>query len=422
MAEVSSIFDVEEFAAYRAQFDQRRSRFARYWKYYKAEPTGIGEWQTEVGKYIGAAVRNAVLPLFTPLSRAVELDVSLIPGDWQLAAGSERYQGAVDQVLEWGKWDCEGDVFVRFVVALGEAGLRIVDDRMEKRAFPQPVRPDTYLVVPMSPWDDRPQMLLSVVKRDKDEWAEVIEADRVRTFKNGHPYGTPERPAEYENGLGMVPFVVCRLDAGDGQGESTFDNTLPSLDQVNRQATYMSTIISRHAEPQWAVFGAEDSDLRKDGQSVWFFPEGSNVQAILAAVDFEGLLAFIQEIKNEMKDSLPELALSKLVGVERVAAATIELQLAEAVFKIRRLRKPCDRALRDALIIAGRAAQQMGIGAVSRLADGLVRFDKDRPVISLDALTRLQIQGVARSNEISQLALERERQLLAAAAGDESGQ
>ena len=416
---VKSIFDLEEFKGYANEFQARKNRFARYWRYYKAEITHAGEWQTMMGQYIGTFIKNQVMPIFTPLSRAVELDVALIPGDWQLKPDSQGYQEAIDQVFEWGKWDCEGDIFVRFVTALGEGGLRVVDDRLNKRTFPQAVRPDTYLAIATSNWDDRPKMLISLSRDGEDEIAEVIEPTRVRTFVNGQAMGINGNEASYANPLGMVPFVVCKLDAGDGMGEPTFDNTLPSLDQVNRQATYMSTIISRHAEPQWAAIGAEAGDLHKDGEAVWFFPEGSDVKAILAQVDFEGLLKFIQEIKAEMKDSLPELALSKLVGVERVAAATIELQMAEAVFKIRRLRKPCDRALRDALGIAGGAAKQMGLTDLAVLADGKWKFDKNRPVISLDALTRLQIENAQRTNQMSQLTLEREQLLLAASKGEE---
>jgi hypothetical protein len=422
--EVKSLFDLEEFKPYGAAFQARKSRFARFWRHYKAELTAPGEWATDMGSYIGATIANAVKPIFTPLARAVELDVALIPGDWKLSPESAKQQMGLDRIFEWSKWDCEGDIFVRYVTALGEAGLRVVDDRVNKRLIIQPVRPDMYLAIPMSAWDNTPKMLITLAKMGEDEIAEVIEPNRIRTFWRGQPYAQDAlngREAEYANELGFVPFVVCKLDSGDGAGEPTFDNTLPALDQANRQATYMATIIQRHAEPQWAVIGAEAGDLEKSGEAVWFFPEGSDVKAVLAAVDFAGLLAFIQEIKKEMKDSLPELALSELVGVERVAAATIELQMAEAVFKIRRLRKPHDRALMEAVVLAGKAAISMGLADLAGLADGTLRFDKNRPVITVDALTRLQIESVAQSQEMSRLAMERERMLLAASNGQEEG-
>lgn len=417
---IKSIFDREEFKPFQEAFYSRKARLQRYWNYYKAEFTGPTTiYNTDTGRYLGSQISNSIKPLFTPLSRAVELDVALIPGDWKLA--DEVVQESVDTVLAWSQWDVEGDIFVRYVTAMGECGLRVVDDRSRKRTFVQPARPDSYLVVPSSAWDATPKMVLFVWKEGEAEMAEVITAESIRTYKNGWPYGMDAqngRREEYANELGFVPFVVCKLDAGDGVGEPTFENALVALDQVNRQATYMSTIISRHAEPQWAVMGAEAGDLEKDGESIWFFPEGSDVKAILAAVDFAGLLAFIQEIKGEMKDSLPELALSKLVGVERVASATIELQMAEAVFKIKRLRKPCDRALAEALRLAGQAGASMGVTEVAPLAvEGAVKFDKERPVITVDALTRLQIEQAEFGTKVSRAAYEREQMLMSAQNG-----
>lgn len=421
--EIKSLFDLDEFKPLKEAFFSRKHRFGRYWDYYKAQfTTAATIFQTDSGKLLGARVGDAIKPLFTPLSRAVELDVALIPGDWKLA--DESLQEPVDQVLEWSKWDVEGDIFVRYVTAMGECGLRVIDDRNRKITFIQPVRPDSYIVVPTSSWDATPRMVVFIAVQGEDEIAEVIEGSLIRTFRNGQPVALDRangRLEAYASEMGVVPFVVCKLDAGDGKGEPTFENTLVALDQVNRQATYMSTIISRHAEPQWAAIGAEAGDLEKDGESVWFFPEGSDVKAILATVDFAGLLAFIQEIKQEMKESLPELALSKLVGVERVASATIELQMAEAVFKIKRLRKPCDRALAEALKLAGMAGKSMGVGEVAILAEEPVKFDKNRPVITVDALTRLQIEQAEFGTKVSRVAYEREQMLMAAGQGEESG-
>lgn len=420
MDETKSIFDLEEFKHLRSEFYARQNRFAKNWQYYKAEFTSAFTFATDTGRYVGSQLTNSVKPLFTPLARAVELDVALVPGDWPLNPNYQNARPFVEQIFEASKWDIEGDVFVRYVTAMGEGGLRVVDDRINNRVIVQPVRPEQYLVVPKSRWDSSPAVAIFVWKEGESEMAEVITGTTIRTFKNGMPFAMSlDRPAVYTNQLGFVPLVVCQLDAGDGTGEPTFENALVALDQVNRQATYMAQIISRHAEPQWAVIGAEEGDLEKSGEAVWFFPEGSDLKAVLAAVDFEGLLAFIKEIKEEMKESLPELALSKLVGVERVAAATIELQMAEAVFKIKRLRKPIDLAVCEALKLAAAAGAEMGIAGASEVKTGGVKFDKNRPVITVDALTRIQIEQATRSSEMSKIALEKEQMLIAATQGKE---
>lgn len=417
-----SIFERDEYKALGERWQARKERFVRNWKYYKAEVYQSRQDGSDIGKYVNQRIADTVLPLFTPLARAVNLDVALIPGGWRLDAYSQQYAAAVGQVLRASRWATEGDKFVRFMVAMGEAGLYVVDRRDEEdggQAYLQALRPDTYLVQTMSRYDPTPARVFFIDEGVDEEGrpveeATVIEPGVVRTYVAGEPAGLGDRPPEYANALGFVPVVEAKNDPGDGSGEPTFDDVVASLDQANRQATYLANIIQRHAEPQWAAFGAEAGDLEKSGDAVWFFPEGSDVRAVLAQVDFEGVRQFIEDVKQEVKDALPELAISKLVGVERVAAATIELQLAEAVFKVRRLRKPADQALAEALRLAGRSGL-----AEAALDDPLLRLDPERPVISLDALTRLQLQQAEAGVQLQQMALEREQLLMGAANGQE---
>lgn len=424
--EIESVFDRAEFEHLGPQYQARVKRFGRNWRYYKAEvykssKKGV---QSPLGKYTVKRISDAVLPLFTPLARAVNIDVALIPGAWRLAPGSEEQQAAVEDVFFASRWPVEGDLFVKYVVAMGEAGLFVVDDRFNERVYLQAWRPDSFVAEYPGRYGRRTPSRVILVERGWSadgpvEEATVIEPELVRTFVAGEPQGLGRREAEYANALGFVPLVECKNDPGDGDGEPTFDDVTQSLDQVNLQFTHMANIIQKHIEPQWAAFGAEAGDLEKSGDTVWFFPEGSDVKAVLAAVDFEGFLAFVQEIKKETKENLPELSFTELVGVERVAAATIELQMAEAVFKIRQLRKPVDLCLADALRLAGRAAASMNQNELAGLADPRLAFDPQRPVITIDAMTKLQIEQAELSTELSELALQRERALSAPAEGDE---
>lgn len=413
-----SVFDLDEYKAYRRLFDARRGRFSRYWRYYKASVYDNGALHgSPMGQFVLSRIADATRPLFTPLARAVNLDVALIPGGWVLAPESAQHQAAVDTLFRSSSWPTEGDLFVKYVAAMGEAALYVPDDREGKRVMLQALRPDSYLIVPAGRYDDTPALAILIAtgydaEGKTQEEATVISPTTVKTFINGQPAGVDGRSPSYANALGFVPIVACKNDPGDGAGEPTFDDAIASLNQVNIQATHLANIIQKHVEPQWAAFGAEAGDLQKSGDLVWFFPEGSDVKAILAAVDFDGVLAFIQEIKTEVKESLPELSLSKLVGVERVAAATIELQMAEAVYKIRRMRKPVDLAVANALRLAGRVASDIGNRELAGLDDELLAFDSERPVIGIDALTRLQIETASQNASMSRLALEREQLLL----------
>jgi hypothetical protein len=425
MKQVTSIFDLPEYAPYRQQFDSRRQRFGNYWRYYKAQVYDSPHSNSAMGQFVLSRIADSIRPLFTPLARAVNLDVALIPGDWALSLDSQQHQDAVDELFRDSSWPVEGDLFVKYVAAMGESAIYVPDDRLTKRIMLQALRPDSYLIVPAGRYDATPSLAILVAtgynkKGDAQEEATIISPSTISTYINGAPASIDGRSASYANALGFVPIVECKNDPGDGVGEPTFDDAIASLNQVNIQATHLANIIQKHVEPQWAAFGAEAGDLQKSGDLVWFFPEGSDVKAILAAVDFDGVLKFIQEIKSEVKDSLPELSLSKLVGVERVAAATIELQMAEAVFKIRRMRKPVDLAVANALRLAGRVAADVGRPDLAGLDDKNLEFDSKRPVIGMDALTQLQIESASQTAGMSKLALSRERMLLDGQQGKET--
>lgn len=417
-SETKSIFQIEEFKPLAGVFERRKRRYGRFWKYYKAEVyQAKQDGMSAIGQYVGQRINNATRPLFTPLARAVNLDVALIPGGWGIVPEALALQAAVTMLLDGSAWDVEGDIYTRYVAAMGEAGLLVVDDRDNKRVMLQVLRPDRYVVERMGRYDATPKRLIVVETEEgadgKDvEWATVIDPALVRTFRNGQPDKMGGREVQYVNPLGFVPFVWATNDPGDGEGEPTFDDVIASLDEVNQQATHLGNIIKKHLEPQWAAIGAEPGDLTKSGDVVWFFPEGSDVKAVLAQVDFGGFLEFIKEIKEEVKEGLPELAFSKLVGMERIASATIELQMAEPVFKIRRLRKPLDMTLGQAMRMAGRVAGQMGVGELAGLDNALLKLDPNRPVITIDALTRLQLEQAGMSSQLQALALERERMLM----------
>ena len=419
--QIKSVFDLDAYKHLKQTFIRRQRRAQRYWQYYKAEIYRGGREKSglsELSVYVNQRMQDALLPLFTPLARAVRIDVSLIPGGWQLAPDSQQYQDAVDSLFRASAWSVFGDIFVRFVAAMGEAGIYLAANK--DAITLHPLRPDRYIVEPVDRFSRKPGLLI-MVETGLDEEGKEIELATVIDMKSVTDYRQGVRQASYEHGLGMVPIAICKNDPGDGEGEPTFDDAIASLDQANQQASYLASIIKKHAEPQWAAIGAEAGDLEKSGDTVWFFPEGSDVKAVLAAVDFQGVLAFIQDVKTEVKESLPELALTKLVGVERVAAATIELQMAETVFKIRQMRKPIDFCLAEALQMVGQAAQALELVELAGLADPLLTLDPERPVITLDALTRLQVESAEMGAEQQALALQRERQLLTARNGQEVG-
>ena len=185
-------------------------------------------------------------------------------------------------------------------------------------------------------------------------------------------------------------------------GESTYAKAMPLLDEVNLHATELSKIIKDHSEPQWAVIGAAPADLTHSGDNIWFIPEGGDVRIILPQVDIPGMLDFIREIKDGVKEALPELSFDELRTQKQIAAETLSIQLIELVLKIQRTRPNYDNGLVQAMQMCGRAGKIASIPEIVPLDDPDLAMNENREILPLDPLTRINI-------EMQELALERMR-------------
>lgn len=399
-----TIFKLDEFKPLERAWNERLKELALRASYYD------GSIYTHIKNLpmFGPRLYKGIKPLYLPLSRAVDIDAGIIPGGWELEEEApEAWSMAMGTLFDWSDWDIYGVLYVHYGAEYGVSGLKISDLREAGRVILRPVDPQTFMLVYPGQYASRPSMAL-VIERRYDaggdfEYAEVVEPGLVRTFRNGTLWGFDGRPAEYPSELDFVPFVEVRhIETGGALGECTFQKAIPLLNEVNELASYLADIIRKHAEAQWAIIGAEPSDLVKSGDNVWFIPQGGDAKALVAAVDIAGVLAFVQEIRDQVFGSLPELAFDELKSKTQIATATLELQLAELVIKIRRCRPNYDHGLADGMRLAGRAAATMGLGEVSVLDDEALRLDPERPILPLDPLTEIEL-------EMQKMALEREK-------------
>jgi hypothetical protein len=401
---MSSVWELDEFKSYAQTFRDRNAVFATRFAYY--EGTAY-QYLKLLQRPLGSRVYKGIKGLYLPLHRAVDVAAGITPGGWAWPEGmDEKLALAAKTVFNWSRWNTEGVLFVHYGALFGNVLLKVADLRDEKIVVIDPVSPNEVLLVSSGAYDATPKLAITVCQRGSGpeayEYAEVIDPEKVRTFKNGDPFGYDDRQPEYPNELKFVPFVeVQHKRVGRTLGENVFARVLPLLDEVNELASYLADIIKKHVEPQWAAIGAEPAELEKSGESLWFFPEGSDVKALVAQLDIAGVLAFLQDVKDEMKSGLPELAFDELRSKDQIATATVELQLMELTLKVKRTRPNYDAGLVGALRMAGRAAATLGIDEVSVLDDPTLAFDPDRPVLPLDPMTKMQLemQGLALENE-----------------------
>lgn len=412
----SSIFDRDEFKPYAKRWQARRRALQMRKSYYD------GSRYTDVRDKLGwlwPRLYRKVKPLFLPLSRAVDIDAGIVPGDWAwpdpdtlegvTPAQLDAWRLARRQIFDWSGWVTRGVLYVHYGAVFGVSGLKMIDLRGRGEIQIEPVNPQNFLLVESGQYDDTPALAIWIEHRQsKDgpvEYAEVIDPQSVRTFWAGEPAGIEGRSPEYPNELGFVPFVEVRhLETGERLGESTYQKAMPLLDEVNQLASYLAEIIKKHTEPQWVVFGAEPSELEHSGDNVWFVPGTGDVKALVPDVDLDGVLAFLAEIRDNVHGALPELAFDELKAKDQIATATIELQLLELVLKIKRVRPNYDQGLIEALRMAGRAARDMGLTELASLDNENLAFDDRRPVLPSNRLDEIQLES-------AELALEMERQM-----------
>ena len=399
-----TIFDRDEFKKYKPAWSARQKELIRRRSYYD------GSLYNSINKQLGwlkFRVGKDIKPLFLPLARAVDVDAGIIPGGWEMGnedlpeSQVEGWVEARDFLFKASRWDTEGVLFIHYGAQYGVVGLKTSFRQDEPEVRVKPVDPLDFMLI-LGPND---VVLMSIytttrmVGEDEVEFAEVITPELVRTFLDGKPWASDDVP-EWPNLLEEVPYIEVRhMETGAKLGESTYQKAMPLLDEVNKHATELSKIIEDSSEPQWAVIGAEPSDLEHGADNVWFIPEGGDVKILLPQIDIDGILAFINEIKDGVKEALPELSFDELRAKEQIAAKTIGLQLIELILKIQRVRPNYDEGLRRALQMAGRAGAIVGVPELAVLDDEELTFDENREILPMDPSTRIEL-------EMQRLALE----------------
>ena len=393
MATLTSIFDLSEFKPLSRRWEARQRELARRQSYYDGSV-----YEDALGKlgWLAPRIGQSIKP------RAVNIDSGILPGFWTLAESAAAFAAARDQVFSWSQWSIDGVLYVHYGALFGVSGLRVADLRETKHVIVKPMTPQCYMLVERGVYDATPRAALWVerldnpgipyIKGDTYEHAEVIEPERIRTYANGRPYGFDGRPAEYANELGFVPFVeVKHINTGAGLGSCAFQDAITMLDSVNELATDLSAIIKKHAEPQWAVIGADDSELERGGDNVWLIPAGGDAKVLVPGIDIAGVVTFLHSLRDHVEASMPELAFDDLKQKVNIATATVELQLQELVLLIKRVRPNYDHGLVTALRMCGRAAAQMGLGELALLDSEELQFDDHRSVLPLDQRSQMEL-------------------------------
>ena len=394
---IKSIFDHPDFKQYRDRWEHRLKTLERREAYY--DGTAYDRDDAHLFRKLLPQFISGVKPIYLLLGRAVDVDAGIIPAGWEFAEDApDDWTAARDLVFAWSKWTTEGVLFVDYGARKGLSGLRIADLADEKKIIIQPVDPATFLLIRPDQYSDKVGLSIYVDQRrdaqgESFEYAEVITPEEVATFKDGEPFAFSDRGPIWKNELGFVPFVEIQFKRnGDALSECTFERQIPALDQLNELASDLAEVLKKNKDPITFISGSEPQDLAAGPDLVWFGPAGSKVELIVPGLNIDGTLHFIQDIKLELKESLPELSFDALKQNNQIATETLETQLTELVLKIKRVRPNFDAGLAQALQMAARAASVHNIAGLEPLADEDLEFDPDREILPLDPDAKLDLE------------------------------
>ena len=393
-----TIFNIDEFKPYKKTWDERQKELLRRRSYYDGS---IYEKINDQLGWLKFRIGKEVKPLFLGLAQAVDVDAGIVPGGWVI--GSEdlseskikNMEEAKKLLFVMSKWKTDGVLYVHYGAQYGIVGLKVSYNEAGKKVKVKPIDPLNFMLV--TDGQDLTAMSIYIKYRatasgDEVEYAEVITPSEIRTFLDGNPWAD-DGENEWKNELAEVPYIEVRhIETGELLGEATFEKVMPLLDEVNEHATELSRLIEKHDEPQWLISGAEPSDLAHSGDNIWFMPEGAKAQILLPPVDIEGMLAFINSLREGIKTGLPEMAFEELRSKDQIASETLGLQLMELVLKVQRMRPNYDMGLEMALRMAGRASKLGGVPELAVLDDPELAIDEDREILPFDPKTRIEIE------------------------------
>jgi len=277
--------DLPELAQYRAGWQARCARYALYRAYYNGSAYDRLRGITAARK-----LYEGTRTLFSPLRRVVAVDCAKIPAAWALAEDvPAALVSKVDSLRR--RLDAER-VFGRFLKYGAVAG---------EAAIVASGRPG----------------------------AEILTAHRPDEIITGSIEGTP---------FGLI----IKQGQRDAKGRYEWSQL---IDRVNESASLTLDVITRNAEPLVVMTGVTEIERDDDSDALKIGNEKANVFTVDPKLTIADTLAFIQDVRSEFKELLPQLRLSELTGASDLAYETVITLLQELGDHVVAVRSSVDRTI-----------------------------------------------------------------------------
>lgn len=329
-----------------SNFQARRLRYSILWAFY--ENTAYRDLHTWAQGYRNRyGLYKYIRNIYNPAYRLAEFHVGTIWGGGlnhdalnEGAIPIEITQGADDRLREsiarlWteSNWAVNKDIVTLWGAALGDVGVRVVDDVDAGRVYLEYIHPSTIKHVEINSRgfvkayaieeerednEGKTAVYLETASRGEDE--EVI----FETFRNGRPYGWGDRPDTWSEQYGFIPFVMIRhRNVGLPFGWAEMHPLRAKMNEVDDQASLLHDQVRKMVNTPWlfnfakprstpAVTGADaTTDRPQPGReelpALYIDKPEARGQALVSDLDIEQVLSGIQKLLEEMERDFPEL-------------------------------------------------------------------------------------------------------------------
>lgn len=434
----SSVIDIEDWSDQEA----RMLRYAVAWaQYEQTSYRDVHKWSTAYRKKY--ALYKYIRPIYNPAYRLGEfwkghLFGGLLDPDAgeegaiPITTENEALRVAIATLWKWSRWPVQKDILTVRGAILGDAAIRVVDDVRRERVYLDLLHPGKLETVDKDPFGNvkgytinenrpHPESLTRTVT-----YTEVVSraGDNViyKTFLNGKLYAWPENVdrgqpvAVWSEPYGFIPLVAIQHnDVGLEWGWSELHPIRSKVQEVDDIASQVSDHIRKTVDPNWLASGmtkpktaphiegatdTADTDRPAPGREelrILYAPQGAKMQAMVADLDLETVLAHVDNILKEIERDMVELSQDIHTASGDASGRALRTARQPIIAKVTQR-----RANYDAPMVA---AQQMAI-AIGGFAgyEGYEGFDLDsyakgdldhhipaRPVFEEDPLDKIEI-------------------------------
>ncbi len=338
----SPAIDAEDFES----FGARKIRYEILWASYENTLyRNLHTWAQAYRKsyQLYTYIRN----IYNPTYRLVEFYRTMIwgglldadagdSGALPIATKVDALRLALVQLWRDSNWAVNKDIVTMQGAALGDMGIRVVDDPKREQVRLELVHPSTiksircengiikaYEIEEIREHPDNGKDVTYLETCERGEGEDVI----FKTYANGKPYAWYEAGTEWSVSYGFVPLAVIQHNnVGLGWGWAESHPLRSKLNEIDDIASMLHDYVRKAVNPQWAVFGTAPpkgsgdvratrakatADRREPGREempMLYFPTGSDVKPLTTnLVQVAETAQEIQNLLQEIERDFPEL-------------------------------------------------------------------------------------------------------------------